>query len=114
MGDLPVEWWGAGSIVSAQLKEEYAFLATALGTIRHRGVETPPPDTIEGLLYALPEDQCVVDARRLAVALGDVTPAPRVSPWFGYTPLDPSQLASNEGIVFVKDVPTGQAWWPVA
>jgi erythromycin esterase-like protein len=114
MGDLPLEWWSAGAIVSAQLGQGYAFMATALGTIRHHGVETPLPDTIEGLLYALPEDRYVVDARRLAAILGDVTPAPRVSPWFGYSPLDPARLASNDGIVFVKDTPAGQTWWPVA
>ena len=105
MGDLPVEWWSAGALVSARLGEEYAFLATALGTIRHRGVDAPPPDTVEGLLYALPENRYAVDARRLATALGDVTPAPRVSPWFGYSPLDPAHLAESDGIVFVKDVP---------
>jgi erythromycin esterase-like protein len=105
MGDLPLEWWSAGAIVSAHLGDGYAFLATALGTIRHQGVDAPPPDTIEGLLYALPEDRYVVDARRLATVLGDVTPAPRVSPWFGYSPLDPAQVASNDGIVFVKDAP---------
>ncbi|MFI0453454.1 erythromycin esterase family protein [Actinomadura sp. 6N118] len=103
MGNRPVEWWSAGAIVSAQLGEGYAFLATALGTIRHQGVDTPPPDTIEGLLYALPEDRYVVDTGRLAALLGDATPAPRVSPWYGYSPLDPAHLASNDGIVFVKD-----------
>ncbi|PZF92092.1 erythromycin esterase family protein [Micromonospora deserti] len=103
MGDLPVEWWSAGAIVSAHLGQGYAFLATALGTIRHQGVDTPPPDTIEGLLYALPEDRYVVEARRLAAILGEVTPAGRVSPWYGYSPLDPAHLASNDGIVFVKD-----------
>ncbi|MEU5723520.1 erythromycin esterase family protein [Micromonospora sp. NPDC047738] len=101
----PVQWWSAGAIVSVQLGEGYAVLATALGTIRHHGVQTPPPDTIEGLLYALPQDRYVVDARRLADALGDVTPAARVSPWFGYAPLDPAHLASSDGIVFVKDAP---------
>jgi erythromycin esterase-like protein len=105
MGDLPLEWWSAGAIVSAHLGDGYAFLATALGTIRHHGVDAPPPDTIEGLLYALPEDRYVVDARRLATVLGDVTPAPRVSSWFGYSPLDPAHVASNDGIVFVKDAP---------
>ncbi|KAB2350022.1 erythromycin esterase family protein [Actinomadura rudentiformis] len=114
MGDLPLEWWSAGAIVSAQLGEEYAFMATALGTIRHRGVETPPPDTIEGLLYALPEDRYVVDARQLSEILRDVTPPPRESPWYGYSPLDPAHLASSDAIVFVKDVPEGQMWWPVA
>jgi hypothetical protein len=112
LGKLPLEWWSAGAIVSARLGEGYAFLATALGTIRHRGVDTPPPDTIEGLLYALPEDRYVVDAHRLAAVLGDVTPAPRVSPWFGYAPLDPAHVASTDGIVFVKDARPSQAdWW---
>jgi erythromycin esterase-like protein len=107
MGGVPLEWWGAGAIVGAQLGEGYAFIAAALGTIRHHGVEVPPPDTVEGLLYALPEDRYVVDARRLAAVLGDVTPAPRVSPWFGYSPLDPAHVASYDGIVFVKDAPPG-------
>lgn len=107
MWEGPVEWWGAGALVSARLGEEYAFVATALGTIRHRGVDAPPPDTLEGLLYALPEDRCLLDARRLATALGDTPPAPRVSPWFGYAPLEPARLAGSDGIVFVKDVVQG-------
>ncbi|MFK4690048.1 erythromycin esterase family protein [Streptomyces pristinaespiralis] len=105
MGGLPLEWWSAGALVSAQLGDGYAFLATALGTIRHQGVDTPPPDTVEGLLYALPQDRCLVDAPRLATALGDTRPAPRVSPYYGYAPLDPAHLAGTDGIVFVKDVP---------
>ncbi|CAM5439391.1 erythromycin esterase family protein [Streptomyces aurantiogriseus] len=107
MWEGPVEWWSAGALVSAQLGEEYAFVATALGTIRHEGVDTPPPDTVEGLLYALPADRCVIDAPRLATALGDTRPAPRVSPWFGYASLDPAHLADSDGILFLKDIPQG-------
>ncbi|KIF75711.1 erythromycin esterase [Streptomyces sp. 150FB] len=107
MGGPPVEWWSAGALVSSHLGEEYAFLATALGTIRHQGVDTPPPDTLEGRLYALPEDRYVVDAAHLATALGDSRPAHRVSPWYGYSPLDPAHLNGNDGIVFVKDVLPG-------
>jgi erythromycin esterase-like protein len=105
MGGAPVAWWSAGALVSVRLGEEYRFVATALGTIRHRGVDTPAPDTVEGLLYALPEDRCLIDAPRLAAALGDARPAPRVSPWFGYSPLDPAHLADSDGLVFVRDVP---------
>ncbi|MFJ7200224.1 MULTISPECIES: erythromycin esterase family protein [unclassified Streptomyces] len=102
----PVEWWSAGALVNARLGGAYAFVATALGTIRHQEVGTPPPDTVEGLLYTLPGDQCVVDAPGLATALGDALPAePRVSPWFGYAPLDPAHLAGIDGIVYVKDIP---------
>ncbi|MFF5287680.1 erythromycin esterase family protein [Streptomyces sp. NPDC013171] len=105
MGGRPLEWWSAGALVDAELDEEYAFVAMALGTIRHQGVDTPPPDTLEGLLYALSEERCVVEARRLAAVLGDGRPAPRVSPWFGYAPLDPAHLAAGDGLVFVRDVP---------
>lgn len=103
MGDSSPEWWSAGALVAAHLGERYAFLAMALGTIRPEGVDAPPPDTVEGLLYALPEDRYVVDARRLAAVLGELTPAPRVSPWFGYAPLDPAHVARTDGIVFVRD-----------
>ncbi|MFD0253386.1 erythromycin esterase family protein [Streptomyces sp. NPDC127113] len=105
----PVAWWSAGALVSARLGTEYAFVATALGTIRHRGVDTPPPGTLEGHLYALPEDRCAVDAGRLASALGDPRPEPRVSPWFGYAPLDPAHLDTIDGVVFIKDMPDRDA-----
>ncbi|MYX16254.1 erythromycin esterase [Streptomyces sp. SID8374] len=105
LGGERLEWWSAGAIVQAHLGTAYAFLATALGTIRHHGVDAPPPETVEGLLYALPEDRCLVDARRLATTLGKALPAPRVSPWFGYFGLDPAHLAELDGLVFVKDVP---------
>lgn len=67
-------------------------------------MDAPPPETVEGLLYALPEDRFLVDAPRLAAALGDPLPAPRVSPWFGYFGLDPAHLKETDGLVFVKDV----------
>ncbi|MFI6859502.1 erythromycin esterase family protein [Streptomyces sp. NPDC050421] len=104
MGGEPLEWWSAGALVSTELADAYAFVATALGTIRHQGVGTPPPDTVEGILYALPEDQYVIDARRLASALGDMMPTHRESPWFGYATFDPAHLAGSDGMVFVKDV----------
>ncbi|MDD7918248.1 erythromycin esterase family protein [Actinomycetospora callitridis] len=99
MGDLSVAWWSAGALVSARLGADYAFLATALGTIRHQGVDDPPPDTLEGLLSALPESRVLVDPRQLPGGA-----VPRVSPWFGYAPLDPAHLRSIDGVVFVRDV----------
>ncbi|GAA2634986.1 erythromycin esterase family protein [Actinomadura fulvescens] len=106
LGDLPVEWWSAGAIVNARLGKEYAFLATAIGTLRHHGVDTPPADTLEGLLYALPENHYVIDTHRLTATLANLTLAPRESPWFGYSPLDPAHVARHDGIVFVKDALT--------
>ncbi|MGI5272366.1 erythromycin esterase family protein [Nonomuraea sp. CA-218870] len=103
MGDLRPEWWSAGALAGARLGDGYAFVATAVGTIRHQGVDAPPAGTLEGALYALPDDHGLVDPRRLAAALGK--PAPRVSPWFGYAPLDPAHLTDSDGILFVKDLP---------
>ncbi|MEU4678502.1 erythromycin esterase family protein [Micromonospora sp. NPDC023737] len=103
LGDLSVRWWSAGAIVSARISNEYAFLATAVGTIPHQGVDAPPPDTVEGRLYALPQRNCLIDTRRLAAVLAGTTPAHRVSPWYGYAPLDPAHLANTDGLVFVKD-----------
>lgn len=99
LGETPAEWWSAGAILSARIGAGFGLVATALGTLRHRGVDTPPPDTIEGLLYALPEDRCLLDPRRLP------SDAPRrESPWFGYFPLDQDLLTACQGVVWVKDV----------
>lgn len=108
MGDHPLlEWWSAGALVSAHLGEGYAFLATALGAIRHHGVDAPPPDTLEGLLYTLPDTPCLIDSSRLTDTLGDPPPTPRASPYYGYAPLDPAQLPRMEGVVYVRDVARG-------
>ncbi len=99
LGDHPLQWWSAGAIVDAHLGDDYAVLATALGTIHDKGVGVPAADTLEGLLYALPDDRSIVDPRH--PALSGVKP--RVSEWFGYAPLDPAQIGNIDGIVFVKN-----------
>ncbi len=105
MGGQRLEWWSAGAIVHTCLGEEYGFLATAFGTMRHQGVDVPPPDTLEGTLYGLPAETCLVNASEAAAALTATDPVQRTSPYFGYAPLDPAQLARVDGIVFMKDVP---------
>ncbi|MET8155409.1 erythromycin esterase family protein [Sphaerisporangium sp. NPDC005289] len=100
-GDRPLEWWGAGAITATRLGDRYAFLASALGTV---GDDAPPPDTVEGMLSALPWDRGLIDARRLAGAVAD--PVPRVSHDFAYFPLDPARLGRIDGVVFVKRVVT--------
>jgi erythromycin esterase-like protein len=53
-GDQVLEWWSAGAIAGSHLGDRYAFLATAIGTA---GDDTPPPDTVEGILSTLPWDR---------------------------------------------------------
>lgn len=97
LGDQPLEWWSAAAITQAHLGDRYAFLASALGTV---GDDTPPPDTVEGILSTLPWDHSLIDTRRLAEAI--TKPAPRISHDFAYFPLDPAQLATIDGVVFLK------------
>ncbi len=75
-GHPRVEWWSAGALVSTRLGDQYAHVATALGTLRHHGVDTPPPDTVEGILHAVPDPQYVIDAARLATAARDTRTIP--------------------------------------
>ncbi|MER6512382.1 erythromycin esterase family protein [Nonomuraea sp. NPDC001636] len=98
-GDQRLEWWSAGAIAAAHLGDRYAYLASAFGTT---GDDTPPPDTVEGVLSALPWDHAVIDARRLAGIVAG--PARRVSQDFAYFPLDPSHLGAIDGVVFLKQV----------
>ena len=97
LGDLPVEWWSAGAITAAHLGDRYAFLASAFGTA---GDDTPPPDTLEGILSTLPWNHSLIDAHHLAEAITE--PPPRISHDYAYFPLNPTQLNAIDGIVFLK------------
>jgi erythromycin esterase-like protein len=107
-GGGTVSWWGAGAIAGAWMGDQYAFLASALGSAPERGLEVPIPDTLEGALYAVTEGRCIFDSKRLAEAARDRSPklAPRTdaSTVRGYSPLDPDRLDGTDGIVFVKDI----------
>ncbi|MEU8379643.1 erythromycin esterase family protein [Streptosporangium sp. NPDC048865] len=98
LGDQELEWWSAGAIAGTHLGDRYVFLASAFGTV---GDNTPPPDTVEGILSALPWEHSLVDTRRLAEAVAE--PAPRVSHHFAYFPLDPAQLGAIDGVVFLRE-----------
>lgn len=106
LADLALEWWSAGAITSARLGTGYAFLASALGAVRHQGLGDPDPGTVEGVLAALPGERHVVDSRLLAAAVKDLAPARRtdVAANHGYFPLDPAHLGETDGIVFVRNV----------
>ncbi|QNP75452.1 erythromycin esterase family protein [Streptomyces roseirectus] len=91
----PVEWWSAGALTTTS----YAFIATAIGTLPHRGITTPPPDTLEGTLYTTPHPHHFLTPAHLPTTL-----TPRTSPWFGYAPLAPSHLPGIDALLYVKDV----------
>ncbi|MCE7008891.1 erythromycin esterase family protein [Kibdelosporangium philippinense] len=94
------EWWSAGAIVSAELREEYVFIATAMGTAPNPNIGAPQPGTLEGVLDALPGDYLLNSADV------DVTGLERrKTDNFAYAPLDPTHVRETDGIVFIKTVP---------
>lgn len=107
--DLAMEWWSAGAIAGVQLGDDYAFLATALGSAARHGLGVPAPDTLEGALCALPADRYVLEAGRLAGYVDGRTPRLRrrddSSTDHGYFSLDPDSLAGADGVVFLREIP---------
>ena len=107
-GGGTVSWWSAGAIAAAQMGNRYAFLASALGSAAEQGLGVPEPDTLEGALYAVVEDRCIFDSKRLAEALRGrspkLTPRTDASTVRGYSPLDPDRLDGTDGVVFIGDI----------
>ncbi len=105
-GDATVSWWSAGAIAGAQMGDRYAFLASALGSAPERGLGVPNPDTLEGALYAVVEDRCIFNSKRLAETLRGRSPklTPRTDTSTNYFALNPDRLDGTDGVVFVKDI----------
>ncbi|NRQ35484.1 erythromycin esterase family protein [Nonomuraea sp. NN258] len=104
LADMDLEWWSAGAIVQERLPGRYAFVATTVGAAPHLKLDVPPPDTLEGLLYGLPDGRHVLDGARLSAALAGTGLNTRTTDNHGYFPLDPAHLPGLDGIVFVKDL----------
>jgi len=107
-GEMLVSWWSAGAIAAARIGEQYAFLASALGSAPDHGLGVPEPDTPEGALYAVAQGRCIFNSKRLECALRGVatelTPRTDASTNHGYFALDPDWLDGTDGVVFIKDI----------
>jgi erythromycin esterase-like protein len=96
-GEAELEWWSAGAIADAHLGDRYACLVSDFGTVAD---DIPPADTLEGVLSTLPWEHSLIHADALADAI--TTPVPRTSEDHAYIPLDPANLSSVDGIIFLK------------
>ena len=107
LGELSLEWWSVGAIIGAQLGDQYAVLASALGAAPHQGLIAPAPDTLEGTLSALAESGYLFNSENLTTALSRTAPnlvlRTDTAPNNGYFPLDPRHLHETDGVVFIKD-----------
>jgi erythromycin esterase-like protein len=108
---MALSWWSAGAIAAAQIGDQYAFLASALGSAADQGLDAPKPDTLEGALSAIAESRCIFNSRRLAETLrgmgAKLTLRTDTSTNHGYFALDPDQLDGTDGVIFIKDIPSG-------
>ncbi len=110
-GASTVSWWSAGALAAAQMGSQFAFLASSLGTAADQGLGVPSPDTLEGALYVVAEDRCIFNSRRLAEILRGMgvklTLRTDTSTNHGYSALNPDQLDRTDGVIFIKDIPSG-------
>jgi erythromycin esterase-like protein len=108
LGDLSLEWWSAGAIIGAQLSDQYAVVASALGAAPDQGINAPAADTLEGTLSALPESRYLFASGKLATALRRTAPnlvlRSDTAPNNGYFPLDARHLNEADGVIFLKVV----------
>ncbi|XMA39412.1 hypothetical protein O1157_30175 [Streptomyces albogriseolus] len=92
--------WSSVGALSTRLGDKYAYLPTVIGTMRHRGLDAPPPNAVEA--------RTAVRDRRGSTQRSSMAPsrrptrAPRTLPT---PPLDPSHLPRIDGVVYVRDVP---------
>lgn len=100
--DFRWQWWGAGAITAATAGSDYAFVATAVGSIAAHGVGAPGPDTVEGVLAGRPAG--VHLAAEVAAALADRAVAARVSTSPAYAPLHPVHLDGADAVLFLPEV----------
>ena len=108
LGGATLAWWCAGAIAAAQMGSQYAFLASALGSAVDQGLGIPKPGTLEEALYAVAEDRCIFDSRRLAETFRStgtkLTPRTDASSNHGYFALDPDRLDGTDGVLLIKDI----------
>ncbi len=99
-GHLNLEWCPAGVHLTARLRDRYAFIATTAGG--GAGVPAPPPDTLAGWLSQQSVAPRLYATQALRAALPDVRKDAAKHP--AYFPLDPAQLPSTDGVLFLPSV----------
>lgn len=99
LGDLHVDWPGAGTVVAPLLGEEYVFVAGSLGRSGAVGLGDPEPGTHESVLQDGITDWALVPAGAATAARSRTD----VSPQHGYFPLEQAVLDTADAVLHVRD-----------
>ncbi|MFD0822445.1 erythromycin esterase family protein [Micromonospora zhanjiangensis] len=97
MGDMTLDWYGAGAVVESLVGERYAFVAGSLGHSGVLGLGAPDPDTYEGHLAERVATWDLVPATAVAAARTRTDTRPEQ----GYFPLDRDTLAGADAVLHV-------------
>ncbi|CCH31335.1 erythromycin esterase family protein [Actinosynnema sp. NPDC047251] len=98
LGDLDLRWHSAGALVAHRLGDDYAVIGSAIGTAEHHGIPAPEPDTVEGVLAALPGTARLVAARDLPRAA-----RPRSTGNHSHFPLDPARPDDYDAVLMLRE-----------
>lgn len=99
MGDMDVDWSGAGAIAASLLGDEYAFVAGGLGRSDAIRLGEPGPGTYEGVLR-----DCVRNWGLVAPGeIGKASTRTDTTPEQGYFPLDRATVDAADAILHISD-----------
>ncbi|QUH06238.1 erythromycin esterase family protein [Saccharopolyspora erythraea] len=99
LGDLDLNWFGAGAIVGSLLGERYAFVAGSLGRSEALGLRDPDPDTYEGFL----QRDTTTWGLTAATAITSARTRTDTTPEQGYFPLDQATLHAADAVLHISD-----------
>ncbi|MFI9247537.1 erythromycin esterase family protein [Streptomyces sp. NPDC053086] len=99
LGDLCVNWPGAGTVVAPLLGEQYIFVVGSLGRSEAVGLCDPEPGTYESRLQDRVTDWALAPTGTVATA----RPRTDTTPQQGYFPLDRATLDTADAVLHVSD-----------
>ncbi|MEV5645589.1 erythromycin esterase family protein [Streptomyces flaveolus] len=99
LGDLSVNWPGAGTVVAPLLGEQYVFIVGSLGRSEAVGLGDPEPGTYESRLQDRVTDWAMAPTGKVAAARTRTDTTPQQ----GYFPLDGATLETADAVLHVSD-----------
>jgi erythromycin esterase-like protein len=102
VGDMDVRWSSAGAHLARTYGPDYVVIAIAIGSAPHLSIDSPPANTLEGVLAATTSTPRLVSAAeltKLVADAGDLTT--RTTENFGYLPLDLDTLDDFDAVLFL-------------
>ncbi|TDD34632.1 erythromycin esterase family protein [Saccharopolyspora elongata] len=99
LGDMDINWSGAGAILASLLGAQYTFVAGSLGRSAAIGLGEPEQDTYEGALQSRITTWELTKAASVAAARTRTDTTPEQ----GYFPLDGAILGAADAILHIAD-----------